>query len=119
MLRLLVLAGLLALAKAQCTSSVTTAIGTHAPDVICSGALIFEDNFDFLDFTKWQHENTLAGGGVSNELILNEISGIVYRTKTFYLTKFQNILVLSIIPNFYAICFLYSYICCIIFNLQK
>lgn len=27
------------------------------------GALIFEDNFDKLDFEKWQHEKTLAGGG--------------------------------------------------------
>lgn len=28
------------------------------------GALIFEDTFDTLDFDKWQHEKTLAGGGV-------------------------------------------------------
>lgn len=32
---------------------------------ICSGDLIFEDNFDFFDFKKWEHENTLGGGGVS------------------------------------------------------
>jgi len=25
--------------------------------------LIFEDNFDFIDFGKWQRENTLSGGG--------------------------------------------------------
>lgn len=25
--------------------------------------LVFEDNFDFLDFTKWRHDITLAGGG--------------------------------------------------------
>jgi beta-glucanase (GH16 family) len=25
--------------------------------------LIFEDNFDFFDFKKWEHENTLGGGG--------------------------------------------------------
>lgn len=25
--------------------------------------IIFEDNFDFLDLSKWQHEITLAGGG--------------------------------------------------------
>ena len=27
------------------------------------GELIFEDNFDFLDTNKWQHEITMAGGG--------------------------------------------------------
>lgn len=25
--------------------------------------LIFEDNFDTLDFSKWQHELTMGGGG--------------------------------------------------------
>lgn len=44
--------------------SVTTASGTQAPaGPYCPGELIFEDNFDFLDFDKWEHENTLAGGG--------------------------------------------------------
>lgn len=31
----------------------------------CSGDLIFEDTFDIFDTRKWQHENTLSGGGVS------------------------------------------------------
>ncbi|XP_058821628.1 beta-1,3-glucan-binding protein-like [Topomyia yanbarensis] len=48
----------------KCTPSVTTASGTRAPTgTICSGDLIFEDNFNFLDFEKWEHESTLAGGG--------------------------------------------------------
>lgn len=34
----------------------------------CSGDLIFEDTFDIFDTRKWQHENTLSGGGVSNEI---------------------------------------------------
>lgn len=34
-------------------------------DRICSGQLIFEDNFRRLDRTVWQHENSLGGGGVS------------------------------------------------------
>ena len=25
--------------------------------------LVWEDNFDTLDFTKWQHEITMGGGG--------------------------------------------------------
>ena len=25
--------------------------------------LLFEDSFDSLDFTKWKHDITLAGGG--------------------------------------------------------
>lgn len=71
-----------------CTPSRTTASGSEAPSnwlledekashkpvtyefksftgTICSGDLIFEDNFDFFDFKKWEHENTLGGGGVS------------------------------------------------------
>ena len=33
-----------------------------------AGELIFEDNFDELDLTTWQHELTLWGGGVSTGL---------------------------------------------------
>lgn len=44
--------------------SPTTAVGTHAGHgPFLSGQLIFEDKFDKLDFEKWQHEKTLAGGG--------------------------------------------------------
>ncbi|XP_045764638.1 beta-1,3-glucan-binding protein-like isoform X1 [Maniola jurtina] len=46
-----------------CLPSVTTVGGTHAPDTICSGALIFADEFDEFNLETWQHENTLAGGG--------------------------------------------------------
>lgn len=34
----------------------------------CSGDLIFEDTFDIFDTRKWQHENTLSGGGVSGHM---------------------------------------------------
>ncbi|CAH1155650.1 unnamed protein product [Phaedon cochleariae] len=47
----------------DCEKSATTVSGTHAPARICSGELIFEDNFKKLDLTKWQHELTLGGGG--------------------------------------------------------
>ena len=30
--------------------------------------LVWEDNFDFLDMSKWQHEVTAWGGGVSHSL---------------------------------------------------
>ncbi|KAG5670658.1 hypothetical protein PVAND_000906 [Polypedilum vanderplanki] len=44
--------------------SVTTASGTRAPvGPFRRGQLIFEDNFEFLDHEKWEHENTMAGGG--------------------------------------------------------
>lgn len=47
-----------------CTVSQTTVSGSAAPTgTICSGDLIFEDTFDTLDHKKWQHENTLGGGG--------------------------------------------------------
>ena len=29
--------------------------------------LVFEDEFETLDFSKWEHEITLGGGGVSNK----------------------------------------------------
>lgn len=46
-----------------CHWSPTTASGSKAPSGFCSGQLIFEDNFDSLDQSKWQHEVTLGGGG--------------------------------------------------------
>lgn len=30
---------------------------------LCSCKLVFEDNFDTFDFTKWKHDITLSGGG--------------------------------------------------------
>jgi beta-glucanase (GH16 family) len=53
--------------RSQCYTpnpSPTTVSGTHAPtDTICPGDLIFEDAFEEFDLKKWNHENTLAGGG--------------------------------------------------------
>uniref|UniRef100_A0AAU8BSM0 Beta-1,3 glucan binding protein (Beta-GBP) isoform X3 n=1 Tax=Hypothenemus hampei TaxID=57062 RepID=A0AAU8BSM0_HYPHA len=45
--------------------SETIASGTHykPTDKLCPGDLLFEDQFDSFDLTKWQHEITLAGGG--------------------------------------------------------
>uniref|UniRef100_A0A1B0D530 Uncharacterized protein n=1 Tax=Phlebotomus papatasi TaxID=29031 RepID=A0A1B0D530_PHLPP len=52
------------LVNSQCVPSVTTVSGSHAPQgQICSGQMIFEDNFNDLDHGRWQHETTLAGGG--------------------------------------------------------
>lgn len=31
--------------------------------VLASSKLVFEDNFDKFDFTKWKHDITLSGGG--------------------------------------------------------
>ncbi|XP_074028638.1 beta-1,3-glucan-binding protein [Leptinotarsa decemlineata] len=47
-----------------CKRSITTVSGSQAPNgIICSGDLIFEDDFNELDLKKWQHEQTLGGGG--------------------------------------------------------
>lgn len=46
-----------------CEPTVTTVSGTHAPQNICSGDLIFEETFDSLNLSKWRHEVTMAGGG--------------------------------------------------------
>ncbi|CAD7089077.1 unnamed protein product [Hermetia illucens] len=52
------------LAEKRCALSPTTASGSAVQgNVFCSGDLIFEDNFDWLDQGKWQHEVTLGGGG--------------------------------------------------------
>ncbi|XP_063379340.1 beta-1,3-glucan-binding protein-like [Cydia fagiglandana] len=56
------LAALATLSRA-CTPSVTTVSGSHAPATVCSGDLIFSDEFNEFDLEKWQHENTLGGGG--------------------------------------------------------
>ncbi|CAH1367168.1 unnamed protein product [Tenebrio molitor] len=64
LLYLSLLLGVVHQCRSQCNPSATTVSGTHAPTgQICSGDLIFEDNFDELDMQKWQHESTLAGGG--------------------------------------------------------
>lgn len=55
----------------QCKPSATTASGSSAPKTICSGQIIFEDNFDDLNTGKWKHEITLGGGGVSYLFISN------------------------------------------------
>jgi hypothetical protein len=47
-----------------CDISITTASGTKAPSQICSGALIFNEEFNTFDFQTWNHEITAAGGGV-------------------------------------------------------
>jgi len=53
-------------AAAQCVPSATTAIGTKAPATICSGDLIFDEEFDTFHLSVWNHEKTASGGGVSN-----------------------------------------------------
>lgn len=52
--------------NSQCANpTVTTASGPKAPPSgsFCSGDLIFEDNFDTFDHTKWFNDQTMAGGG--------------------------------------------------------
>jgi hypothetical protein len=42
---------------------VTTSVWRGVRKTHESGELIFEDNFDTLNFDMWQHEITMAGGG--------------------------------------------------------
>lgn len=51
---------------ADCRPSPTTTSGWAAPKKICSGQLIFDENFNTLDKKKWKPEVTLGGGGVSS-----------------------------------------------------
>lgn len=43
--------------------SLTTSVQNGVRKSHESGELIFEDNFDTLDFDKWEHEITMSGGG--------------------------------------------------------
>lgn len=56
---------LFAATSTACEQSLTTVSGTKAPRHVCSGQLIFEDDFEQFDETKWQHLSTLSGGRVS------------------------------------------------------
>lgn len=79
MIRFVLLACLAVSVSAQCNPTPTTVSGSAAPGgALCSGALIFEDNFDYFDGGKWSKENTLSGGGVS-----------IFDLKKFYVT-FEN-----------------------------
>jgi hypothetical protein len=53
----------LAVGSISADPSVTTSTLYGARRTHESGELIFEDNFDTLDFRTWQHEITMAGGG--------------------------------------------------------
>lgn len=86
---LLAAAALIGTANCQCGSTVTTCSGTKAPQQVCAGALIFEDNFNSFDLSKWQHEVSFSGGrNYEFQWYLNNRSnsytqdGILYITPT-------------------------------------
>jgi hypothetical protein len=62
-------------AASACSPTVTTVSGSQTPSSICAGQLIFEDNFNTLDQSRWRHEVTLAGGG--NWEFQCEFSGVL------------------------------------------
>ncbi|XP_055310992.1 beta-1,3-glucan-binding protein-like isoform X2 [Sitodiplosis mosellana] len=47
----------------DCLPSITTASGSSAPQKICSGQLIFEENFDSLNKEIWKPLSTFSDGG--------------------------------------------------------
>lgn len=64
--------------------TISTFSGRHAPKwEVCPGNLIFEDNFTFLDMSKWEHELTLRGGEVSFNCVLNSFN-------TFWSFRWKN-----------------------------
>lgn len=90
-----IVAGVLTLASlsAACAPSITTVSGTFAPQTVCSGELIFADEFDEFNLEKWQHENTLAGGGVSTEGLrrTSELLRQCHYVKTSFVRELRNI----------------------------
>lgn len=78
-------------AKPKCKASITTASGSHAPKgKICTGELIFHDDFEKLDLSKWQHESTLTGGGVSSFCIINGLDLKMFQTTNKGTQKIDN-----------------------------
>lgn len=70
----LVLLSISAISFAQeCKPSITTASGWAAPKTICSGQMIFEENFDTLNKTIFVPQVSLWGGGVSVIMIFEVI----------------------------------------------
>lgn len=65
----------------NCKPTITTANGFAAERDICSGGLIFEENFDELDKLVWRPDVTLDGGGVSTEPFINRLKTLS-ETKT-------------------------------------
>ncbi|XP_053689556.1 beta-1,3-glucan-binding protein-like [Sabethes cyaneus] len=50
--------------QSACRRSLTTASGWKAPKgPYCSGQLIFSDDFNSINWSVWEHENSLGGGG--------------------------------------------------------
>ena len=48
--------------------------------------LIFEDNFDTLDFSKWQHEITMNGGGNKEfEVYINNRCALFYERYAMFI----------------------------------
>jgi len=69
-------------------------LGIGVAFAVSGETLIFEDNFDFLDFSKWKHEITESGGGnwesVSyvEELVTNQDG---YQIRVLYKQPFKHI----------------------------
>jgi hypothetical protein len=74
MISLLLLLCAAAHATSLCVSSITTASGSKAPASICSGDLVFKEEFEAFDFQTWSHEKTAAGGGVSIIITVNDLT---------------------------------------------
>jgi beta-glucanase (GH16 family) len=62
-LSLALLATISLVAGSQNVSQISITRTNRAGETYAPGDIIFEDNFDFLDFEKWGHEKTLSGGG--------------------------------------------------------
>lgn len=64
---LAVICGRSHLVENVCQRSITTVSGRYAPIArkLCSGQVIFEENFETFKEDLWQHDVNMGGGGVS------------------------------------------------------
>lgn len=57
---------LIAVSEAVCPRSITRVSGKNVPNgPLCSGQLLLNEEFNYLNKNLWEHEITLGGGGVS------------------------------------------------------
>lgn len=75
-------------AQFDCQPTITTVEGPIAPNgPLCSGQLIFDEQFDELDTNVWKHENRMSAVWV---LIFENKYILIFNYKTFFFVRTVN-----------------------------
>lgn len=66
LLSVLLVASLLSASEAKCRPTISRVSGKNVPSgPLCSGQLLLNEQFNYLNKNLWKHEITIGGGGVS------------------------------------------------------